>query len=109
MKKGLEEFCDTQKTCTIKNTVCTDRNTCECKQNYIAQNDSLCKPGLNAECEKTEDCSFDHSDCKVEVLDETSTIKKCKCKKDFVGIGNICLEQGNVNILVCFIITFLNF
>lgn len=94
MKKGLEEFCEATKDCEIENTVCTERNTCECKINFIAQNESQCKPGMNAECEKTEDCAFENAECKIEVVDETSSAKKCHCKEEFIGVKNVCLEIG---------------
>lgn len=94
MKTGLNEYCERTEDCKIANTVCnTDRNTCECKPNFDAQNDEECKPVYGADCEVTEDCAFDNADCKVEVVDETST-KKCRCNDDYVGIGSSCFERG---------------
>lgn len=93
MKKGIGEFCEQTETCKVKNTVCSSQSTCECNLNYIAQNDSECKPGFSAECEKTEDCAFENSECKLEVVNERET-KKCRCKGEFVGIGNTCFEKG---------------
>lgn len=94
MKQGLEEFCEATENCKIENTICTERNTCECKSNYIAQNNSQCKPGFSADCEKTEDCAFENAECKVEIVNETITKKKCQCKEDFIGVENVCLEKG---------------
>jgi hypothetical protein len=95
MKKGLEEFCETTDDCKIVNTVCTQNKTCECKENYVAQNETQCKPGMNAECEKTDDCAFENAECKLEVINETKTVQKCRCKEEFIGVENVCLEKGN--------------
>lgn len=96
MNQGLDEFCEKTENCKIENTVCnTERNTCECKPNFIAQNNSQCKPGMNAECEITDDCAFENAECKVEVVDET-TAKKCQCKDEFVAVENVCLEKGKL-------------
>jgi hypothetical protein len=97
LKKGLGEYCETSESCKIENTECTDRQTCDCKPNYIAQNDNVCKPGLNANCVETEDCAFENAECKVEVVDETTTVKKCHCKDEFINVGNNCLEKGEFN------------
>lgn len=99
LKKGLEEYCETSATCTVPNTECTSRNTCECKTNYFAQNES-CKPGLFSNCEKTDDCAFENAECKIEVVNETSTTdKKCLCKDEFVNVGNSCLVKGLIDLL----------
>lgn len=97
MKQGMGEYCGPTDTCKIANTVCTSRNTCECKSNFIAQNDE-CKPGYSAECEKTEDCAFENAECKLEIIDETES-KQCKCNDDFIGIGNACYEKGKFDAL----------
>lgn len=94
MKQGLGEFCDQTVACKIPNTLCTPQNTCECKANFVAQNESECKPGYTAECEETEECAFENAECRIEVVDEKET-KKCGCKDDFVGIGNACFEKGD--------------
>ncbi|CRL03034.1 CLUMA_CG016428, isoform A [Clunio marinus] len=99
LKEGLGEYCETNKNCKVENTVCTTKNTCECKQNFVAQNESECKPSFGAECEVTEDCAFENAECKLEVVDEitstvTSTIEKYQCKEDFVGVGEKCLEKA---------------
>lgn len=95
LKTGLGEFCETSATCKVSNTECTARNTCDCKPNFIAQNES-CKPGMFSNCEKTEDCAFENAECKVEVVNETATEKKCRCKDEFVNVGNVCLEKGKL-------------
>lgn len=96
MKQGMGEYCGPTDPCKITNTVCTSRNTCECKPNFIAQNDE-CKPGYSAECEKTEDCAFENAECKFEMVNETeSNSKQCKCNEDFIGIGNACYEKGEI-------------
>lgn len=95
MKEGLEEFCEKTDDCKIPNTICTARNTCECKPNFVAQNqESECKPAFGAECETTDECAFENAECKIELLDETTTAKKCGCREEFVGVGNVCLEKG---------------
>lgn len=101
MKQAIGEYCQQAATCKVANTICTTSNTCECKPNYVAQNDEECKPGFGAECEATEDCAFENAECKVEVIDETTTTttaqpmaKTCKCKDEFVDVGNKCLEKG---------------
>lgn len=93
MKKDIGEFCETTDTCKVKNTACSTRSTCECKSNYVAQNDNECKPGYSAECQVTEDCAFENAECKVEIVDEKES-KNCRCKDDFIGIGNACFEEG---------------
>jgi hypothetical protein len=93
LKEGLGEFCEKAESCKVPNTVCTTRNTCECKTNFVAQNNEECKPGYKAECVENEDCAFDNAECKIEVVDEKET-KKCGCKEDFVGIGSSCFEKG---------------
>jgi hypothetical protein len=98
MKEGLGEFCETTASCTVANTVCTTQNTCECKTNFVAQNNDQCKPGYGAECEETDDCAFESAECKIEVVDEKET-KRCRCKDDFVGIGTSCFEKGENNSL----------
>lgn len=102
MKQAIGEYCQQAATCKVANTICTTSNTCECKPNYVAQNDEECKPAFGAECEATEDCAFENAECKVEVIDETTTsttrpmVKTCKCKDEFVDVGNKCLEKGEL-------------
>lgn len=96
MKQGVGEYCQQAATCKVANTVCTTSNTCECKPNFVAQNDEACKPAFGAECEATEDCAFENAECKVEVINETTTKKACKCKDEFVDVGNKCLEKGKL-------------
>lgn len=95
MKKGLGEFCETTEGCKIENTECTDRKTCECKSNYIAQND-LCKPGRLAPCDETNDCAFDNAECKFKIIDEVKTEKRCDCKENFTSVDDTCLEDGKI-------------
>lgn len=92
MKTGVGEFCQQTTDCKTANTVCTTKNTCECKANFVAQNDAECKPGFDSECEVTEDCAFVNAECKVDVVDET--VKKCKCQEEFVAVDNVCLRKG---------------
>lgn len=101
MKEGIGEFCETTEDCRTTNTVCTAHNTCECKSNYVAQNENECKPGLTAPCDTVEDCAFENAECKLELVDET---KRCRCKDDFVGVGNVCLEKGE-SLRCCAIVT----
>jgi hypothetical protein len=92
LKKGVVgEYCEKSEDCKIENTNCTHKNTCECKANFIAQNEIECKPGVGGECETTDECAFENAECKVETLDET---KKCRCKEDFVSVENACFEKG---------------
>lgn len=94
MKEGLGEFCETTTNCKVENTVCTPSKTCECKPNFIAQNDIECKPGFGAECDTTVDCAFENAECKIEIENEATTTKKCLCKEDFVAVGNVCFEKA---------------
>lgn len=96
LREGLGEFCKRTETCKVENTICSTRNTCECKSNFVAQNDNECKPAYGAECETTEDCAFENSECKMEIVDETTETKKCRCKDDFIGIGNSCFAKGKL-------------
>lgn len=93
LKEGLGEYCEETETCKVENTVCTSINTCECKANFVSQNENECQPAYGAECEKTEDCAFENAECKLEVVNEIES-KKCRCKDDFVGFGNTCFEKG---------------
>lgn len=95
MKQNIGEYCQQAATCKVANTICTASNTCECKPNFVAQNDEECKPAFGAECEATEDCAFENAECKVEVVNEKET-KTCKCKEEFVDVGNKCLEKGEL-------------
>jgi hypothetical protein len=46
LKKGLGQFCQNDPDCKqLPNAMCTHKNTCQCKPNFIAQNDE-CKPGI---------------------------------------------------------------
>lgn len=94
MQEGLGSFCEKTKDCKIENSACTSRNTCECKPNFVAQNESECKPSYGVECEATEDCAFENAECKVELVDEVKPTKKCRCKDDFVEVERACLVKG---------------
>lgn len=94
LKEGLSEYCQKTEDCKLANTACTARNTCECKSNFIARNDK-CEPNLGAECEETNDCAFDNAECKLELINETASTKKCACKEEFVAVDDACLEKGN--------------
>jgi hypothetical protein len=97
MKEGLGAFCEESEQCKVSNTLCSPRSTCECKPNYVAQVETdECRPGDGGDCKETEDCAIANAECKVEVVDEKNeeVPKKCRCKDDFVGIGNECFEKG---------------
>lgn len=91
---GLNEYCKETADCKLSNTVCSDRNTCVCAENYFAI-DNECKPGNNAPCTNTQDCGFDEAIC----VDDPKEIEKkyCQCKAGLVFVNDKCLEEKNFN------------
>lgn len=94
VRNGLGGFCETTKDCKVENAACTPRNLCECKPNFVAQNESECKPSFAGECGATEDCAFENAECKVEMVNEKLPAKKCRCNDDFVKVDKTCLKKG---------------
>lgn len=94
VRNGLGGFCETTKDCKVENAACTPRNLCECKPNFVAQNESECKPSFAGECEATEDCAFENAECRVEMVDEKLPAKMCRCNDDFVKVDKTCLKKG---------------
>lgn len=86
--EGLNKYCNDKSDCQLTNTVCSERNTCVCAENYIAV-DEQCKPGNGAPCEKTDDCGYDNATCVSDSKDE----KHCQCKSGLVFVKNRCMEE----------------
>lgn len=124
-KTGLGKFCQVDQDCKqINNTACSSKNTCQCKPNFVAQNEE-CKPStfanflseifillthfhssflvIGAPCETANDCVFENAECKAEVTvvnekdsDKDSEIKFCSCKKKSIQVDDQCLDEGMI-------------
>lgn len=94
MKKGLGEYSKTIEDLKAENAACTSRNTVECKPNFIAQIENERKPSIGAEFVRTENFAFENAECKLELEDEMTEVKNCRCVDDSLKVRRADLKKG---------------
>ncbi|XP_053595879.1 prion-like-(Q/N-rich) domain-bearing protein 25 isoform X2 [Microplitis demolitor] len=90
----------------IKNSVCSNNNTCVCREKYYALNEFDCEPFLHEYCLNNEECSFNLSICienKCQCKDNFQSVSASQCKPiDYMYECNKDLDCGDPWHIKCF-------
>ncbi|XP_062565402.1 prion-like-(Q/N-rich) domain-bearing protein 25 isoform X2 [Armigeres subalbatus] len=89
-KIGYEQYCEDDEGCTMRNTRCSEVNTCVCRPNFFYVNE-LCQAAQGGTCETVEDCGFEEASCEKE---DDEKPKTCDCIKGYTYQDNTCLKQA---------------
>ncbi|XP_062534886.1 uncharacterized protein LOC134204071 [Armigeres subalbatus] len=89
-KIGYEQYCEDDEGCTMRNTRCSEVNTCVCRPNFFYVNE-LCQAAQGGTCETVEDCGFEEASCEKE---DDEKPKTCDCIKGYTYQDNTCLKEA---------------
>ncbi|XP_057333973.1 neurogenic locus notch homolog protein 1-like [Microplitis mediator] len=90
----------------IKNSVCSNNNTCVCRNNYHALNEFECAPFLHQYCLNNDECRFNSSICienKCQCINNFQSVSESQCKPiDYLYECNEDLDCGDPWHIKCF-------